>query len=332
MHEHSHHHGHMPDHSHPAAGHGRQDAGGKLALVLAITAGYMVLEAVAGWLTNSLALLADAGHMLTDAAAIALALFAARITRLPRNSRKTFGYYRAEILAALANAVTLILIVIGIAWEAYERLVAPPQVMGFEMMLVAVAGLVVNLVGAKLLHAGHGHSHSLNVRGVFLHIVGDALGSVAAIAAGLLLWWKGWLWADPAVSILIGVIILYGAVKLTRESLHVLMEGTPSHIDTGEVTAALAGIEHVHDVHDVHVWSVSTDMDSLTVHLIVSDPAQWARVLQAAERMLAERFGIHHTTIQVEPPGTHTEDCSLGSGQDSVARRDRSLEADSSDA
>ena len=304
-----HHHSH--DHSHHT--HSHADSSGGLKVVFIITTAYMVLEAVAGWLTNSLALLADSGHMLTDAAAIALALFAVRIARQPRNPRKTFGYYRAEILAALANAVTLVLIVGGIAWEAYDRFMNPPEVMGFEMMLVAVAGLIVNLIGAKILHGGHSHSHghSLNVQGVFLHIIGDALGSVAAITAGVLMWWKGWLWADPAVSVLIGVIILYGAVKLINESVHVLMEGTPGHIDPEDVIQTLEEIPYAEDVHDVHVWSVTTNMDSLTAHIVVAEPDQWACVLKEARKLLAERFGLEHVTIQVEPPDTHPGACTL---------------------
>ena len=300
--QHSHH-----DHSHDhgqAHVHGASDSTKRLVVVLVLTGGYMLLEAVAGWLTNSLALMADAGHMLTDTAAVALALFAARLAKLPANHDKSFGYYRAEILAALANAVTLIVIVVGIAWEAYRRVLDPPEVMGFEMMLVAVVGLAVNLAAAYVLHGGE--RESLNIQGVFWHVLGDALGSVAAIVAGMLMWWKGWLWADPVCSAAIGVIILLGAVRLTSRSLHVLMEGTPSGIDSGEIVAALSDVEGVCGVHDLHVWSVSTGRNALSAHLVVRNAGHFARVLVEARRVLVDRFNLEHSTLQIEPPTSST--------------------------
>jgi len=274
----------------------------RLAIVLALVTGYMVVEAVAGWLTNSLALLADAGHMLTDAGAIALALFASWLARRPRTARKTYGYHRAEILAALANAVTLVLIVALILWEAYGRLADPPPVMGFEMMLVAMLGLGVNLIGAMLLYSGQAHAHSLNVQGVLWHIVGDALGSVGAVVAGVLMWWRGWYLADPMCSALIAAIILFGAFKLTRASVHVLMEGSPEHIRVDEVQAALEDLPGVRDVHDLHVWTVTNRRESLSVHLTARDYSTSAELLCAARELLQTRFDLEHVTIQIEPP------------------------------
>lgn len=308
-----------PAHVHDASIHGparshdedsrRANLVPALKLVLGLVSGYMVVEVVAGWLTNSLALLADAGHMLTDAGAIGLALFAAWLARRPSDSKRTYGYHRAEILAALANAVALLVIVAVIAKEAYDRLQEPPSVMGFEMMLVAVVGLAVNLIGVRLLHDGSGHGHGLNVRGVFWHIVGDALGSVAAILAGLLIWWRGWFWADPACSVLICLVIVYGAAKLTKESVHVLMEGSPERLHVGEVRAALERLPGVRGVHDLHIWTVTSDRESLSVHLIADDYSTSAQLLCAARELLCERFALDHVTIQIEPPDYIHAEC-----------------------
>ena len=297
--------------NHEHHGHSHAETSSRLPLVLVLVSAYMIVEAVAGWLTNSLALLADAGHMLTDAGAIALAILAAWLARRPATEEKSYGYHRAEILAALANAVTLLLIVTGIVWEAYDRLRDPPSVMGLQMMLVATVGLAVNLVSAKLLHHKHDHDRSLNVEGVFWHIIGDALGSVGAIVAGILMWWKGWYWADPVVSLAIGVIILYGAVRLTRASVHVLMEGTPEHLDVGEVEDALEGIPGVSDVHDLHIWTVTNKREALSVHFVAADGTDSSAVLCEAHDLLRRRFRLDHATIQVEPPDFEHMECSF---------------------
>ncbi len=278
------------------------DARSPLKPVLALTTAYMLVEFAAGWLTNSLALLADAGHMLTDAGAIALALLAAWLARRPSDARRTYGYHRAEILAALANAVTLLLIVVGILREAYARFWEPPQVMGMPMMLVAAVGLVVNLLGMRLLRAGPDGKHGLNVQGVFWHIVGDGLGSVAAILAGVLIWWRGWYWADPVSSALICTIILYGAAKLTKASVHVLMEGSPERLHVEEVQAALEQLPGAREVHDLHIWTVTSDRESLSVHIAAEDYSKSADLLCAARELLRHRFALDHVTIQVEPP------------------------------
>ena len=302
-------------HEHNDGSHTRERSGSTrtLGAILALVASYMVIEAVAGWLTNSLALLADAGHMLTDAAAIALALFAAWLARRPSSPRRTYGYHRAEILAALANAAALILIVIFIAWEAWERLESPPPVMGLPMMIVAAVGLAINIFGALILHRGH-DKHSLNVQGVFWHVIGDALGSVGAVVAGLLMWWRGWYWADPVVSAAICAIILYGGVKLTIKSVNVLMEASPERLDVADIQRALEALPGVLGVHDLHVWTVTSGRESLSVHVTIEDPAASAETLRCATTILDERFGLDHTTIQVEPAGFEHVECGFANG------------------
>ncbi len=297
--------------------HERSGSTRTLRAVLALVASYMVIEAVAGWLTNSLALLADAGHMLTDAAAIALALFAAWLSRRPSSPQRTYGYHRAEILAALANAAALILIVVFIAWEAWERLESPPPVMGLPMMIVAVVGLAINVVGALILHRGH-DSHSLNVQGVFWHVIGDALGSVGAVVAGLLMWWRGWYWADPVVSAAICAIILYGGVKLTIKSVNVLMEASPERLDVADIQLALEALPGVLGVHDLHVWTVTSGRESLSVHVTVEDRAASAETLRCATTILDERFGLDHTTVQIEPVGFEHVECGFANGAETA--------------
>ena len=302
-------------HEHNDGSHTRERSGSTrtLGAILALVASYMVIEAVAGWLTNSLALLADAGHMLTDAAAIALALFAAWLARRPSSPRRTYGYHRAEILAALANAAALILIVIFIAWEAWERLESPPPVMGLPMMIVAAVGLAINIFGALILHRGH-DKHSLNVQGVFWHVIGDALGSVGAVVAGLLMWWRGWYWADPVVSAAICAIILYGGVKLTIKSVNVLMEASPERLDVADIQRALEALPRVLGVHDLHVWTVTSGRESLSVHVTIEDPAASAETLRCATAILDERFGLDHTTVQIEPVGFEHVECGFANG------------------
>jgi cobalt-zinc-cadmium efflux system protein len=308
-HDHSHH-----DDQHP---HDHIQSGGstrRLGIVLVMILAFMVVEAVGGWLTNSLALIADAGHMLTDAGAIALALFASWLARRPSGPQRTYGYYRAEILAALMNAVTLIAIVVFILMEAYERLSSPQSVMGLPMMLIAIIGLIVNLVSLRVLHANgsqehDGNDHALNVRGVIWHIIGDTLGSVGAITGGLLVWWKGWYWADPVVSVVISVIILFGGVKLVLESVSVLMESSPERIDVSEVQTALCALNGVSEVHDLHIWTVTSGFESLSVHLVTEEKQTDVALLSCAREVLESRFGLDHVTIQIEPPGFEHAEC-----------------------
>lgn len=286
---------------------GRDVARRRVALVLPLIAAYMLAEVVGGLLTNSLALLADAGHMLSDVAALGLTLFAMWVARRPATATKTFGYYRAEILAALVNGATLIAIAIYVFVEAWDRFRTPPEVMGAPMLGVALGGLVVNLAGLWILSGSR--SGSLNVRGAWLHVLGDALGSVGAIAAGTLVWAFGWNWADPVASVGIGLIVLRSSWALLREAVAVLMESVPDHIDLDAVRDALRRIEGVDEVHELHVWSISSGMNSLSCHLVRRGADRDGAVLREARMVLANDFGIRHVTIQMEeapcPPGMH---------------------------
>lgn len=258
----------------------------------------MVAEAVGGWLTNSLALLADAGHMLTDVAAMALTLAAIWFAGRPATDRKTYGYYRLEILAAFVNGIALVLISIFVVYEAFERLSSPPVIRGFELMLIAIGGLMINLICAGLLHGGH--RHDLNLRGAWLHVIGDALGSVTAIVAGILIVSFGWVWADAVCSVLISLIIVYSAWNLIKESVNVLLEGTPSHINLKAVEESIRSTRDVADVHDLHVWTITSGMDALSVHIIHSQQVPQKELLRTLRKKLHDEFGIDHLTIQLE--------------------------------
>jgi cobalt-zinc-cadmium efflux system protein len=265
---------------------------------------YMVAEAVGGWLTSSLALLADAGHMLSDAAALGLSLFAMSMARRPRTAKRTYGYHRLEILAALANGATLVAISILVMVEAVHRFGRPEAVDARGMMGVAAGGLLVNLVALRILHAGR--DDNLNMRGVWLHVLTDALGTVQAIVAGALILAFGWQWADPVASVLISLLVIYSAWSLLREATGVLMESAPAHIDVEEVHVALAGVPGVLEVHDLHVWTITSGMESLSAHVVVEDHRFDCDVLGEIRATLHERFGIHHITVQMET-GTFEE-------------------------
>jgi cobalt-zinc-cadmium efflux system protein len=285
-------------HAHQHPGTSREERTPSLAWTLALVIAYTAAEVIGGLWSGSLALLADAGHMVSDAAALALTLFAIRFARKSPTSERTFGFHRAEILAALVNGVTLMAIAVFIILEAYERLHDPRPIDGGLMLGVAAGGLAVNLAGLWLL--GGSHAHDLNVRGAWLHVFTDALGSAQAIIAGVLILAYGWYWVDAAVSILIALLVVYSAWSLVSQSVHVLMEGSPAHIPVAEVRAALRSIDTVKDVHDLHVWSITSGFVSLSAHVVVDDGADEATVLKSSERVLVERFGIHHTTIQID--------------------------------
>jgi len=276
-----------------------------LSIALVLTGIYMVVEAVGGWLTNSLALLADAGHMLTDVAAIALTLSAVWFASRPPTANKTFGYYRLEILAAFVNGIALVLLSIWVIWEAIQRWRDPGEIHGVQMSLVAFGGLIINIIAAKLLHSDH--SHDLNVRGAFLHVMGDLLGSAAAIVAGILILAFGWLWADAAGSILISVIVIYGAWRLILESVNILLEGTPAHIDLRKVEAAILATDGVSGVHDLHIWTISSGIIALSAHISHIQSVPHSELLAEVRTMVNERFGIDHLTIQMETHENETE-------------------------
>ena len=273
----------------------------RLALALGITAVVMVVEAAGGWLAGSLALLADAGHMLADAAALGLALFVARVAQRPATPERSFGLLRLEILAALVNGALLIAIAIGIGIEAWHRLKAPPQVDGPLLLGVAGVGLLANVASLAILHSGH--QHSLNQRGAYLHVLGDLLGSVGALAAGALVVTTGWILADPVISVLITVLVLGSAWRLIKESTDVLMEATPDHIALGDVHDRITSVSGVDSVHDLHVWTVTSGVVAMSGHLVVRNPTDNQPVLEAVQdRMRA--LGINHVTVQMERDST----------------------------
>jgi cobalt-zinc-cadmium efflux system protein len=288
---------HAHSHDPPAA----QDSKGiqRLGIVLALTVVYALAEVVGGWLANSLALLADAGHMLTDILALSLALLAAWTARRPPDASRTYGYSRLEILAALFNGVALMVIAIFIVTEAWERLRTPPQIDFRLMAIVAAGGLVVNLVGAFLLHGRH---QGLNVRAAYLHVLGDLLGSVGALGAAALIGGFGWLWADALASAVIAAIIVVSAVRLVLESVNVLLEGAPSHLSTEDVRRCLGATPGVCEVHDLHLWSLGGRTPLLTAHLVLDHSVPAERVLRTATAAVRERFGVTHSTLQIEPP------------------------------
>ncbi len=304
---HAHAHGHDGGHSHGPHSHG--DAGAsdgrasdrqivvRLRWALAITAIFLVAEVVGGILSNSLALVADAGHMLTDVAALGLSLFVAWFSRQPGTPQKTFGYLRWEILAAFLNGATLLLISVWIAWEAVLRLRAPEPVIGPLMLAVSVGGLIVNLIAARLLHPTSGSS--LNVRGAYLHVLSDLLGSVGTVTAAVLVSYTGWWRADPIVSLITVLLIVRGSWGLVRESVDVLLESSPAHISLGAVRAQLEAIPGVESVHDLHVWTVTSGMVAMSAHAIVREPERQQHVLEHVHDAM-RLFGIGHVTIQLE--------------------------------
>jgi cobalt-zinc-cadmium efflux system protein len=272
-----------------------------LQVTFALTFGYFIVEVVGGILTNSLALLADAAHMLTDVFGLGLALFAAWIAQRPATPQKTYGYYRFEILAALANAVVLFLISFYILYEAYYRFKSPPEVASLPMILIAVVGLGVNLAGMWILREGA--RESLNVQGAFLEVLSDALGSVGVIIAGIIMLATGWYHADPIFSVLIGVFILPRTWKLLTQAVNVLLEGTPAHINVAMVEQAMLNVSGVEAVHDLHIWTITSGMKALSPHVVLADSAESqtsSRVLETITAKLKEEFGIDHTAIQVE--------------------------------
>ena len=290
-------------HHEHAHGHGigvkREGNASALRWAFGITTVILVAEAVGGWLTNSLALLSDAGHMLSDAASLGLSLLAIHFAKKPASASKSYGYRRLEILAALANGVALFVIAVAISWEAAHRLFAPPPVASLPMMGIAGIGLAANLASAwVLLHQGD-VKDNLNLRSAYLHVLGDALGSVGALLAGALMYFYGWYIADPIVSVVVALLILRGAWGVVSQSLHILMEGTPAGSNIEAMIASLETIPGVCNVHDVHVWTVTSGYDVFSCHLVVSKGTNITKVVAAGAELLERQFGIRHTTIQV---------------------------------
>ncbi|MCZ8514636.1 cation diffusion facilitator family transporter [Paenibacillus filicis] len=296
-HHHGHHHGHHHHHGH-AHGHDGNKKG--LTIALAITMGILLVEFFGGLWTDSLALLSDSGHMLSDAGSLALSLAAFWFAARPASPGKTYGFHRFEILAALFNGALLFVVAGWIVWEAAQRLMAPPEVHSGPMMVIAFIGLAANLLSAwSLMKQGDVHGN-LNLRSAYLHVIGDALGSVGAIAAGLVMYFFGWYAADPIISVIVALLILRSAWGVLSHSIHILMEGTPSAVDQLEVKSVMEQISGVIDVHDLHIWTITSGMDSLSCHLLVEEDQDGQRILQEAIQRIEERFRIRHSTIQIE--------------------------------
>lgn len=314
-HDHNHdHHGHdhsqhRHDHGHSHHGHHHHfDPNGNkkgLAIALIITVGIMFLEFFGGLITNSLALLSDSGHMLNDASSLVLSLVAVWFATKPASPNKTYGFYRFEILAALLNGITLFVVAGFIIWEAYERFLQPPTVASGSMMLIASIGLLANVLSAWSLMRRGDVKNNINLRSAYLHILGDALGSVGAIVAGLVMLVFGWYIADPIISVLVAILILKGAWGVIKHTVHILMEGTPITINQSEVKKTLESIEGVKDVHDLHIWTITSGLDSLSCHLLIEDNKDNQHILQQAIHSIEEKFKIQHTTIQIETLEIH---------------------------
>lgn len=279
-------------HSHTATGSQRP-----LLLALGLTLGFAFVEAVAGLWSGSLALLGDAGHMFTDSLALGLAAGAAMLARRPPSRRHSYGLGRAETLAALINATLMIGVVVAIGIEAIDRLQEPPEVHGGAVLVVAAIGLLINLIAAWLLS---GHQKNLNVRAALLHVIGDLLGSVAALISGAVIVTTGWTTIDPLLSVAIAALILVSALRLLKEAVHALLEGVPLYLDPGEIGPALARLDKVVSVHDLHIWSLSSEQVALSAHLVLDDMQHWESVLPEARHLLEHEYGIHHVTLQPE--------------------------------
>ena len=287
--------GHAHSHS-PAAGNKK-----KLALVFGLTLIYLIAEVIGGLLTGSLALLADAGHMLTDVVGLGLALFAIRFAERPATPERTYGYYRVEILAALTNAIVLIGISLYILYEAYERFRNPPEVASKTMLLVALVGLAVNIAGILILRKGS--EESLNMKGAYFEVLSDMLTSIGVIIAAVIMWTTGWYYADPLISAGIGLFIFPRTWLLMREAIGVLLEGTPSDVNLTALREAIGKVEGVAGVHDLHVWSLTSSVNAMSVHAVLADGARHDDVLAAVRECVKRKFKIAHMTIQIERQG-----------------------------
>ncbi|HTE55810.1 MAG TPA: cation diffusion facilitator family transporter [Kofleriaceae bacterium] len=294
--------GHGHGHDHGAAASSR-----RLTITLGLVVVYMLAEVVGGLASNSLALLADAGHMLSDAGALALSLLAMRIARRPPSTTHTFGYQRAEILAAMVNGAMLFAISAYVFYAAYRRIGDPAVVEGGLMMAVAVGGLAINLAGLWILRGGRGAS--LNMHGAWLHVLSDALGSIGAIIAAFCVQQFGWNWADPAASVVIGVLVVYSAWSLVRSTARVLMQAVPAHIDIAAVHDALISIGGVREIHDLHVWSVTSGRDVVSAHVTTDDAVDRDAVMAEVQRRLRDRFDLRHSTIQLDVDSALCDPC-----------------------
>ncbi|MFB3763874.1 MAG: cation diffusion facilitator family transporter [Methanotrichaceae archaeon] len=275
----------------------------RLQISLALTAFILIAEVVGGWWTGSLALLSDAAHVFLDIFALGLSYSALRLSSLPADEHYTYGFHRFEVFASLINGITLVLVSIGIFWEAYHRLLMPEPVKGPELLLIAILGLIVNLFVALVLGSHHHEEHEdANVESALLHVLGDAASSVGVIAAAIIIWRTGWTVVDPLVSILIGVIILAGSWRVIRSSAHIMMEGTPACFDLKDVEEMMRHSSGVTDVHDLHVWNLCSHHAILSAHVVIAEDsaARAQEVMDELSRHLMDDFGIEHSTLQME--------------------------------
>lgn len=301
-----------PEHTHSNNSHSHQHTANKRALTISfiLIALFMVVEFIGGFYTKSLALISDAGHMLSDAVALGLSLTALLFGQKAATDKKTYGYKRFEILAALANGVVLVFLSIYILKEAIDRLSEPAPVMGKGMMIIAIIGLLINIIVAWILSRGE-TKENLNVRSAFMHVIGDLLGSVGAIIAAILILLFGWNIADPIASMIVSVLVLYSGWNILKESVNILMEGKPANIDTEALVSALTSLSGVNGIHDLHIWMITSDFPALTVHLDVEKDTDRDLILEQAIILIREKSGIKHVTIQIEgrPLSVNEEAC-----------------------
>lgn len=325
----AHHHDSHPDHAHAHAGHrtgtahsphhGHESSQRALTVALVLTFGFAGVEAVAGWIAGSLALISDAGHMLTDSLALLLAGVAAWVARKPPSARMSYGYSRVEVLAALFNAGFMFAVIILIGWNAVQRLQAPLPVDGTTVIWIGAMGLAVNLLVAWILSRGGDHGHDLNTRGALLHVMGDALGSLAALIAGLVIRNTGWTPIDPLLSFGICGLIALSTWRLAREAIHTLMEGVPQGLSSPDVGRRMAMVAGIVDVHDLHIWSMDARHAALSAHITLIDMSAWPRIMHELRELLALEFNIDHATLQPETVPVATVALS------EVRRRDRAV-------
>lgn len=289
----AHHHDHSHDHYHDASNGGSK----RLVVALVVTLFFAAIEAIAGWWAGSLALMGDAGHMVSDSTALGIAAFAAFLASKPPTARLTYGLGRAEIIAALVNAGLMLALVTAIILTAIGRFGAPRSIDGPIVIIVALIGLVINIVLLFILSRG---SQTLNTRGAVLHVMGDFLGSVAALVSGIVIYFTNWTPIDAILSIFICILIAVSAMRLLRESLHVIMEGVPSHLSSVDVGTAMAESDGVRSVHDLHIWTVSSGQVALSAHVVIDEFSRWPEILSRINHMLLDRFHINHSTLQPE--------------------------------
>lgn len=315
-HDRGHNHSHDGEHIHDP----RASSRNRVAAVFIFTSLYMVVEAIGGWLTGSLALLGDAGHMLTDAGALGLALLAFKLADSPPSPQRSFGLHRAEILAALFNGIALLGLAALVIVEAYHRLISPRAVQGKGMLIIAIIGLIVNLLGAYILIGGD--KSNLNLRGALFHVAGDAIGSVGAIAAASVIILTGWTKIDPAVSFVIAAIIIVGAIKLVNDAAHIVLESTPRNIDLLEVEKSLVSHRYVKSIHDLHIWTITSGFVSLSAHVVVDCEGENSHSIADTDllisdlgNILKDRFEITHYTLQIEKSACNSRCCYISADE-----------------